>query len=211
LLCRGFLDLTHRDSSTAPSPLPVDEWLDVSLELEAMSFDAAGAAGHRLRLSVAGTDWPNTVAPPAPVTLTIVRSASRLELPVAGASVPATGLPLLHPPAVEPSDVEWHVSRDVLRRRTVCADAHGSDYDVPGGSVSERYTGEVSVDTVTFEQRALSSADFTVRWPEATVRARTEIALVAGPTTYDLRIDLQTWHDGEPFLARHWHDQVPRQ
>jgi predicted acyl esterase len=210
LLCRGFLDLAHRDSSTAPSPLPVDEWLDVSLELEAMSFDAAGAAGHRLRLSVAGTDWPNTVAPPAPVTLTIDRSASRLELPVAGASVPATGLPLLHPPAVQPSDVEWHVSRDVLRRRTVCADAHGSDYHVPGGSVSERYTGEVSVDTVTFEQRALSSADFTVRWPDATVRARTEIALVASSTTYDLTIDLHTWHDGEPFLDRHWHHDIPR-
>ena len=27
--------------------------------------------GHRLRLSVAGADWPNTIAPPAPVTLTV--------------------------------------------------------------------------------------------------------------------------------------------
>ena len=106
--------------------------------------------------------------------------------------------------------MDWQVSRDVLRRRTTCTDAHGSHYEVDGGSVSERYTGAVSVDTVTWEQRADAAADFTVRWPEAAVRARADVTLVAGPTTYDLDISLQSWRDGEPFAARQWHRQVPR-
>ena len=55
--------------------------------------------GRRLRLSVAGADWPNTVAPPAPVTLTVHDGA--LELPLlagrrrAAADVPAGPAPLL--------------------------------------------------------------------------------------------------------------------
>ena len=53
-------------------------------------------------------------------------------------------------------------------------------------------------------------ADFSVRWHEATVRARADVTLVAGSTTYDLDISLQTWRDGEPFAARHWHRRVPR-
>jgi uncharacterized protein len=208
LLCRGFLNLTHRSSSVSPSPIPVDEWVDVDVEMEAMSHDAL--PGQVLRLALAGTDWPNTVAPPVPLTLTVDRSASWLELPLAGESSAALSLPLVAPPEAEASDVDWQVSRDVLRRRTACSDAHGSDYEVDGGSVSERYTGAVSVDTVTWEQRAEAAADFTVRWPEAAVRARADVTLVAGPTTYDLDISLQTWRDGEPFAARHWHRRIPR-
>jgi predicted acyl esterase len=208
LLCRGFLNLTHRSSSVSPSPIPVDEWVDVDVEMEAMSHDAL--PGQVLRLALAGTDWPNTVAPPVPLTLTVDRSASWLELPLAGESSAALSLPLVAPPEAEASDVDWQVSRDVLRRRTACSDAHGSDYEVDGGSVSERYTGAVSVETVTWEQRADAAADFTVRWPEAAVRARADVTLVAGPTTYDLDISLQTWRDGEPFAARHWHRRIPR-
>ena len=186
LLTRGLLNLTHRSSSTAPEPLPVGEWVDVDLELEAMAWDAS--PGHRLRLSVAGVDWPNTVAPPRPLTLTLDRSASTLVLPLAGASEAATGLPLLPPPAGDDpgAGVTWRVERDVLGRRTSCADEHGSEYEVDGGQVRERYSGRVEVATGTFAQRAEASADFTITWPEAAVRARADLVVEAGPTSYDV-------------------------
>ena len=38
------------------------------------------AAGHSIRLSVAGTDWPNTWVPPGLVTLTV--ESLQLQLPV---------------------------------------------------------------------------------------------------------------------------------
>jgi hypothetical protein len=68
----------------------------------------------------------------------------------------------------------------------------------------------VAVDTGSWEQRAEGGADFTVRWPEATVRARADVTLLAGPTAYDLDIALQTWRDGEPFAARHWRRSIER-
>ena len=46
-------------------------------------------AGHSIRLSVAGNDWPNTWVPPQPVTLTI--ESLQMQLPVippGGAGVP---------------------------------------------------------------------------------------------------------------------------
>ena len=51
---------------------------EVVVELDACAYQPS--PGHRLRLSVAGADWPNTVAPPAPVTLRVEEGA--LDLPV---------------------------------------------------------------------------------------------------------------------------------
>jgi predicted acyl esterase len=212
LLSRGLLNLTHRSSSTAPEPLPVGEFVDVDVELEAMSWDAA--PGHMLRLSVAGVDWPNTVAPPGPLSLRIDRSASWLALPVAGEFRPAAPLPVPVPSSPDGEDpaegVTWRVERDVLARRTACVDEHGSEYEVDGAHVSEHYTGRVEVDTLTFAQRAEATADFTVRWPEATVRARTDLRLDAGTTSYDVDLTVETWHDGEPFAARRWSRSIRR-
>ena len=77
LITRGSLDLAFRDSSS-PAPLVPDEQYDVELLLDACAYRPD--PGHLLRLSVAGADWPNTIAPPAPVTLTV--HAGSVELPL---------------------------------------------------------------------------------------------------------------------------------
>jgi hypothetical protein len=210
LLSRGLLNLTHRSSSTAPEPVPVGAAVDVEVELEAMSWQAA--PGHLLRLSLAGTDWPNTLAPPEPVTLTFHLAGCSLVLPVAGESL--TALPLPAAPPADQSDaadgVTWLVQRDVLAGRTACTVEHGSEYDVDGGSVVEHYTGRVEVDTAAFVQHADATADFTVRWPEATVRARAELTWAAGPADFDVTLSVHTWSDGEPFASRRWSRTIPR-
>jgi uncharacterized protein len=223
LLTRGLLNLTHRSSSTDPTPLPVDEFLDVEIELEAMSWTAA--RGHQLRLSVAGVDWPNTLAPPAPLTLRIDAAASLLQLPLSGESAPTTDPLILwtptHPPDGGEStdtatdgnhaeEVTWRVERDVLGHRTECVVDHGSEYDVEGGTVVEHYAGRVWVDTESFAQGAESSADFTVRWPEGTARARAELTWAAGRQAYDVVLTVETWRDGEPFAQRRWEKTIER-
>ena len=210
LLSRGLLNLTHRSSSTDPQPLPVGEWVDVEVELEAMSWTPA--PGHRLRLSVAGADWPNTVAPPEPVTLRVDRAASTLVLPLAGESAPAPAWPAA--PAAAADDpgvgVTWRVERDVLGRRTSCRVDHGSAYDVELGAVREHYTGSVEVDTRTFGQRAEATAEFEVTWADTTVAARAEVTLEAGPSSYDVTVAVSTRQDGEPFVSREWHRSIAR-
>ena len=71
LVTRGMLNLTHRTSSTAPEAMPVGEAVDVAVELEAAAY--VFPPGHRIRLSLAGTDWPNTWPPPTPVSLSVER------------------------------------------------------------------------------------------------------------------------------------------
>jgi uncharacterized protein len=79
LVARGFLNLAQRRSRTDPEPMRPGVVEAVALELDATSW--VFPAGHRLRLSLAGTDWPNLGPPPAPVTLTVERAGSALTLP----------------------------------------------------------------------------------------------------------------------------------
>ncbi len=210
LITRGVLNLTRRDSLEHPQPLPVGELVDVEVELEATSwtFDP----GHRLRLAVSGTDWPNTSAPPAPVTLTFDLDGCALHLPrLDGRSpcdppqlVPSTDEP--H----EPTDVVWSVQHDVLRRETACVVEHGSTYDEAGVTCTEHYTGRVSVDTRTFAQQIEATASFRLVWPEATVSSRAELRVTATATDFEVDLTL-TCLDGEDVAAkREWHRVIPR-
>ncbi|MDQ1603137.1 MAG: uncharacterized protein QOE01_982 [Actinomycetota bacterium] len=210
LLSRGLLNLTHRDSSVAPAAMPVGEPVDVEVELETMTWVAA--PGHLLRLSLAGADWPNTLAPPSPLTLSVDESSSVLVLPVSGESTPAAPLPSPQEPAGDGhgEGVRWWTERDVLGRVTACAVDHGSEYDVPLGSVAEHYAGRVEVDTETFAQRAASSAEFTVRWPEATVRSRVEVDWTADAADFAVEVRLGTFLDDEPFAERTWSRTIAR-
>ncbi|HYJ71453.1 MAG TPA: CocE/NonD family hydrolase [Actinomycetota bacterium] len=95
LVARGFLNLAQRRSRTDPEPMRPGVVEAVELELDATSW--VFPAGHRLRLSLAGTDWPNLVPPPAPVTLTVERDGSALTLPALDGPSPSPP-PSLSPP-----------------------------------------------------------------------------------------------------------------
>jgi predicted acyl esterase len=62
LVARGFLNLTRRRSLTDPEPLALGLVEPVELELDATSW--VFPPGHQLRLSLAGSDWPNIVPRP---------------------------------------------------------------------------------------------------------------------------------------------------
>jgi hypothetical protein len=74
--------------------------------------------GQRIRLAIAGSDWPNTAAAPRPVTMTV--HGRRLELPVWQGPSPYDP-PVLVPGGDADEDagsVTWRVERDVLGRTT---------------------------------------------------------------------------------------------
>ncbi|HEV3399143.1 MAG TPA: CocE/NonD family hydrolase, partial [Actinomycetes bacterium] len=122
LVARGFLNLTQRRSRTEPEPMRPGITETVELELDATSW--VFPAGHRLRLSLAGSDWPNLVPPPGPATLTVARDGSALTLPVLDGPSPASApsLPPPRPSAKAGGDadppVRWRIVRDVLGHRT---------------------------------------------------------------------------------------------
>ena len=212
LLTRGLLNLTHRSSSTAPEPMPVGRVgrrrhraRGDGLDAVAGSPAAAVGGGRRLaehrRPAAAGDADASTVG-------------VALLLPVGGEWLPAPHLDVGTAPAVggRRTRRRRHLAGRARRARPdhVGAVDHGSAYEVDVGRVREHYSGSVQVDTRTFDQRAEATAEFEVAWPEGTVVARTDITLRAGPSAYDVEIDVRTTLDGEPFADRHWTRSIPR-
>jgi uncharacterized protein len=209
LVSRGSLNLTHRDSHAEPAALTPGQTYDVTLELDACAyrFDP----GQRVRLSIAGADWPNTGAPPEPVRLTV--HGGTLTLPTWSGPSP------YRPPELVASDddvetaegVVWTIERDVLARVTRCTVDHGSTYEVPNdGTATEHYRGTVSVDRRSFAQRAQAEAAHTISWPEATVSARSTLDFEADAQCYRVSITLEATDGDDVVGRREWHETFPR-
>jgi putative CocE/NonD family hydrolase len=221
LVARGFLNLTQRRSRTGPEPLRPGVVEPVELELDATSW--VFPPGHRLRLSLAGSDWPNLVPPPGPVLLTVERDGSALTLPVLKGPSPGPppSLPPPRPPdpptAATPEGNDdppprWRVVRDVLGRRTEAEIDHGGRTELPDGTVLvERYQGTVGV---ALDEPGLTwargSASYRVEWPEATVATTARLDLTGDAGAYDVRLELEVREGDEVRWTRSWHRRIPR-
>jgi hypothetical protein len=201
LVTRGSLVLEMDDPG-------VERPVEVTLDACAYAF----AAGQHLRLSVAGADWPNTVAPPRPLAVTV--HGGELDLPVWSGNTPYPP-PVLAPGAdrsgEDPTAAVWRVERDVLARTTACVVDHGTSYDVPyGGKATEHYAGRVEVDTRTFEQRAHADVRYELAWPGISASTRSTLDLTVSAESYDVDIWLEA-RDGEQVLGeRRWSRRLPR-
>jgi uncharacterized protein len=220
LVSRGTLDLRFRDGVHGPAqPLSPGTAYDVEVVLDACAYQLA--PDHQLRVSVAGADWPNTVAPPAPVDLTLGPGTLRLPLLVTdGLETPrfAPGAPTS---AEQADGITWTVTRDVLARTTTCRVGSGSSYSTPyGGLAGEHYSGEVYVDARTFAQGARASCTFTLEWPgvpRVTVTSTLDVRMGGGPDGPDgpggtggpdgtVAIELEARAGDEVVGARSWRE-----
>ncbi len=212
LVTRGTVDLAYRDgvhAATPPSPLVPGREYDVVLDLDACAYEPA--PGHLLRLSVAGADWPNTIAPPAPVTLTVHEGTLEIPLWRGPGTPPVSYTPGAATSSEDPSGISWTTSRDVLAGTTTCAVRHGSTYEVPHeGRATERYAGEVTVDRTTFAQRASAECSFILGWPGVEVLVRSTLLVDIGRDGYDVSIEAQAHQDGVLVAQRRWDEYVPR-
>jgi predicted acyl esterase len=212
LITRGSLDLAYREGVHAPavpSVLVPGQVYDVEVVLDACAYQLD--AGQTLRLSVAGADWPNTVAPPAPVTLTVHEGSLVLPLRTTEDQAPPVFAPGSGSWSEDPTDVSWTVSRDVLRRRTTCAVRHGAEYDVPhGGHAIEQYAGEVVVDRRTFAQHAAAECTYRLTSPGVDVRVTSTMRVDVTAQGYDVAIVADAYEDEELVSHRTWTEHVPR-
>jgi hypothetical protein len=191
----------------------------VELELDATSW--VFPAGHRLRLSLAGSDWPNIVPPPGPVTLTVERDGSALTLPVleGPSPCPPPALPPPRPPgpdgepAAPDPPVTWRLVADVLGHRTEAEIDHGGRTELPDGTVlDERYRGTVGA---ALDRPGLTwargEAGYRIEWPEATVATSARLDLRGDAEAFEVRLDLEAREGEELRWARSWRRRIPRQ
>jgi predicted acyl esterase len=209
LVSRGTLDLAYRDGvHGVPSPLVPGREVPVEVVLDACAYQ--WTPGNTLRVSVAGADWPNTVAPPAPLSMTL-RTAS-VTLPFLDGDFPE---PTFQPGAEHSSEttdgVAWSIHHDVLNRTTSATTRTESRYSTPyDGTAHELYLGEVSVDTRTFAQRAYANTVFDLSWPGIDVTVRSTMTVEVKPTAYDVSIWTQAVLDSEAVSERTWQESIPR-
>ncbi len=177
------------------------------MDLDACAYE--WTPGNTLRVSVAGSDWPNTVAPPAPVTITT--HGGWLELPVLEGDHPAPTFTAGAEHSSESADgVAWEIHDDVLRRVTTARTHTVSDYDTPNdGHAVEDYFGEVSVDRRTFEQKAHAVTVMDLTWPGIAIHAVSVMDLTFSTTGVDVTIDTRLSRDGEEVSHRTWRETIP--
>jgi predicted acyl esterase len=222
LVTRGLLNLTHRDSREAPEPLEVDQSYDVAFELEVTSW--VFEKGHRVRLDLAGADWPNAWSPPLAGTLTIDRVGSAITLPTVEGPPSVTQRPSLPPPRHEPKHhetsrgeegeaVRWSIEHDLIARESRAVTSYGGvgDADEHRPKTEERYEGVVGVSAddpgrAWVEARASNILYF----PEATVSGEVHWRIESDAETYHVSIELDTAEDGEPRWSRAWQRSIPR-
>lgn len=121
-ITKGVLNLTHRESHAQPSSLVPGQVYQVTVPLDATSWRFQ--PGHRLRLSLAGADFPNTWPSPHLYAGTVhlgQAAPSRLVLPVVALQEPALPAPRLQEPAllaptaeVQAGPPTWRITRDAM-------------------------------------------------------------------------------------------------
>ena len=207
LVTRGVLNLAHRSSSTEPELLEPGAPTAVRLELDATSW--VFEAGHRIRLSLAGADWPNVWPPPTAGTLTFDRGGLELSLPVVAGDPPIPEPPSFTPspgkethgpePTGEQPPLVWQIEHDVLGRERRAVVTHGSSYDGDEGArVDERYEGAVGVSTVDPGVAwARATSRYVIHWPEADCATEARLDLRSDADAYHVVIDVVAEELGE--------------
>jgi uncharacterized protein len=218
LVVRGLLNLAHRDGSGAPSGMEPGVPTEIELELEACSWTFED--GHRLRLDLASADWPNAWAPPEPGVLALDRATAVLTLPVLDGPPPPADTPRFVPSNEPHRDLHKQGGDGWWRREIRRTDGelraetgYGGDYprSDDGPSFLERYEGLVGVSTHDPGRAfAAGEAGYEIRYPEATVRASTQVTVRSDRDAYRVRIDLVTQDGDEERHRRRWERTIPR-
>jgi hypothetical protein len=221
LVSRGVLNLAHRNGHATPLALEPGVPTAIEVELEATSwiFDA----GHRVRLSLAGSDWPNVWPPPAAGTLQVERASVELRLPVlegpgdlpAPTLPPSTGKDAHAAPDVATGDapVVWRFEHDVIGRETRAVTAYGWNYRADfEAQIEERYGGTVAVSTDDPAAAwAQGEAVYRIEWPEATVHTEARLHVQSDADAYHVVVEILAEEiNGQVRHERRFERTIPR-
>ncbi len=218
LVARGFLNLTHRKSSVTPQPLGIDEFENIRIDLEATSW--VFEPGHQIRLSIAGSDWPN-IWPAPPFKLQLDRSSLELTLPTisgSGVGVPKfSSPPIVDPPDQTPPDTsvptKWTIERDVLARTTVARTQYGGHSVIrDSGTADELYQGEVGVSlTDPSHSWVVAKTRYQLQWPEANCNVEARMRIDSDADAFEVEIEIDAALDGVEFARKHYTQRIRRQ
>jgi hypothetical protein len=227
LITRGFCNLMHRRSDTAPDPVVPGEVMDVTVPLYGMGYRVA--AGHRLMVQLASAYWPILWPAPEPVTLTLAPGKSSLQLPLRSETLDAPAPRELPVPA-KPAPRPITKLRDGKLERTIGLDLttgeHISRTFIDGGVFGP--VGRLRLDAIGTELGDVSERLYAIRPDDPlsarasmdqeslfhradwSLRIRTTAVMTATKTDFHLKATVECWDGDQPFHSVEWTHDIPR-
>ncbi|PLW84010.1 peptidase S15 [Kineobactrum sediminis] len=218
----GLLNLTHRETHAAPTPLEPGKRYRVRVKLNDVA--QVFPRGHRLRISLSTSYWPLAWPPPEKVRLTLYDLGSSLYLPVRAPREGDAGLVTFDEPEaaatlaltrLEPDHHNWLVHRDLaqdLSTLEVINDRGRYRLEDSGIEVQtniiERYSSQNddfgSLRGETLWTRSLQRGD----WNITTV---TRTVLTSNTQAFLLHATLDAYEGEQRIYSRNWDYTIPRQ
>ena len=219
LVTRGVLNGTRRNGMGIPEPMGQGREYTLEIELDATAWRFE--PGHRIRLAISGSDFPNSWPTPVPAVLTVRDGGahpSGLSLPVlsgSGEKPPTFEAPPKKPDTGATAEPNvWQVTEDVLGQSVTVHIRRGGRSPTPAGGWSQS-SDELFL-TLSRRDPADVYADGTHRsrleHPEMGVVesvARQEIR--SGPERFAWRVTLDVTRDGKPAGRRLWERSFHRE
>jgi uncharacterized protein len=216
LVTKGAMNATRRKSFAQPEPLIPDKIYPLEIELfpTAWIFER----GHRVRLSISSSDWPNMWPTPDRSYNSVFMgktSRSRIMLPTISLGksrnfpepkfdVPQ---PLYNPVDFFVKPDEASVVQDLYRKQLILRTSHPTslrlrDIGVEIDSIQESEAG------VSMENPALAHAKgterITLRRADHVIEARAENNLASTHDSFNLQVSVEIKLDGFPYYSKAW-------
>jgi putative CocE/NonD family hydrolase len=215
LVTRSLLNLSRHRSHTEPEALTPGRPYDVDLEFDCTAWRFA--AGHRVRLDLAGADWPTVWPTPHPAPLRVSRTTARLELmTLAPSTLPAPRFgdppPLPTLADVKPETPRQEVILDQMAEHIRIRGRIGRELSLPWGTTVREFREMESILEPGESPRASSrgTGGVVLHRADVTVEVRTALRVDAGPTALDVRLQLDVLRDGKELFHRTWEETIER-
>jgi hypothetical protein len=217
LITRGNRNLAFPVDLSTPVPIVPGEPIDVRVQL--LTTSAVVPAGWKLRLSLAGADFPVVWPPGESFSLDVDPAASRLILPTVPTRDPTARLDIPAPPPQPepPGYTEEHrgharLIRDDLSHvyeRHRFSTEHQPERDDLTYTSDEAWTIGVA-DYDPSSTRVRADGEVVMERPGWKVATRGRLELTADPEAFHLVIDLTALHDDKVVFTRTWEDRIDR-
>lgn len=217
LVCKGVLNATRRDSLRDPKPLDPGRLYTIEIPLDAACWLVE--KGHRIRLSISGSDWPNIWPSPLRAVNRVYRGPihrSELTLPTATPQRPSLPHPSLLPASQAAQSAGqgqgWRVIRDQLAGIVTVVAEHSSDATNQDGmefSTEERMEARASsTDPAQCSVKAISRKQ--IKKEDATIEVTSTSVLSSTADALRLIVELEVRLDGREYFRRAWDESFPR-
>jgi hypothetical protein len=202
LVTKGILNATRRNGMDRPEPLPIETPTVVSFDLEASAWRFQ--PGHRIRLSINGSDFPNVWPTPLKGTGAIHHGPgiqAELRLPIWRNPMPSPVelLPSESTPASTGSGGDpppWRVVHDVLEDRLHFVLSSGNEFTISNRNPATAYAKARSVRTAA--------------WEGFTARSEAACVLASDEQTFQMTISLNVFVNDALHFQKRWSRTVPR-